>query len=71
MVVCKQKTQPNALGRFASASIEKAFAKLEAHLRRAAERSVDALWKTIMRLAHIFTRTECANFFAACGYDQD
>jgi transposase len=51
--------------------IEKAFAKLKAHLRRAAERSVDALWKTIMRLARLFTPTECANFFAACGYDQD
>jgi transposase len=51
--------------------IEKAFAKLKAHLRRAAERSVDALWKTIMRLTRIFTPTECANFFAACGYDQD
>jgi len=51
--------------------IEKAFAKLKALLRRAAERSVDALQKTIMRLARLFTPTECANFFAACGYDQD
>jgi transposase len=51
--------------------IEKAFAKLKAHLRRAAERSVDGLWKTIMRLAQLFTPTECANFFAACGYDHD
>ena len=50
--------------------IEKAFSKLKAMLRRAAERSVDALWKTIMRLARIFTPAECANFFAACGYDQ-
>jgi transposase len=51
--------------------IEKAFAKLKALLRRAAERSVDALWKTIMRLARLFTPNECANFFTACGYDQD
>jgi transposase len=51
--------------------IEKAFAKLKAQLRRAAERSVAALWKTIMRLARLFTPDECANFFAACGYDQD
>jgi transposase len=51
--------------------IEKAFAKLKALLRRAAERSVEALWRTIMRLARLFTPDECANFFAACGYDQD
>jgi transposase len=51
--------------------IEKAFAKLKAQLRRAAERSVAVLWKTIMRLARLFTPDECANFFAACGYDHD
>ena len=62
----KQKRDPSDFN-----PIEKAFAKLKAHLRRAAERSVDALWKTIMRLARLFTPTECANFFAACGYDQD
>ena len=49
--------------------IEKAFSKLKALLRRAAERSVEALRRTIMRLARLFTPTECANFFAACGYD--
>jgi len=49
--------------------IEKAFSKLKALLRRAAERSVEALQRTIMRLARLFTPTECANFFAACGYD--
>jgi transposase len=51
--------------------IEKAFSKLKALLRRAAERSVEALHKTIIRLARLFTPKECANFFAACGYDQD
>ena len=51
--------------------IEKAFSKLKALLRRAAERSVEVLHKTIMRLARLFTPTESANFFAACGYDQD
>jgi transposase len=49
--------------------IEKAFSKLKALLRRAAERSVEALQRTILRLARLFTPTECANFFAACGYD--
>jgi transposase len=51
--------------------IEKAFSKLKALLRRAAERSVEALQRTLMRLALLFTSKECANFFAACGYDQD
>ena len=49
--------------------IEKAFSKLKALLRRAAERSVEALRRTILRLARLFMPTECANFFAACGYD--
>ncbi len=51
--------------------IENAFSKFKSILRRAAERSVPALQQTIMRLAETFTPTECANFFAACGYDQD
>ncbi len=50
--------------------IENAFSKFKSILRRAAERSVPALQQTIMRLAETFTPTECANFFAACGYDQ-
>ena len=51
--------------------IENAFSKFKSILRRAAERSVPALQQTIMRLAETFTPTECSNFFAACGYDQD
>jgi transposase len=51
--------------------IENAFSKFKSLLRRAAERSVGALQQTIIRLAETFTPTECANFFAACGYDQD
>jgi transposase len=51
--------------------IENAFSKFKSLLRRAAERSVGALQQTIMRLAETFTPTECENFFAACGYDQD
>ncbi|WP_145145066.1 IS630 family transposase [Roseomonas gilardii] len=49
--------------------IENAFAKLKASLRRAAERSVEGLWTTIGRLIDTFTPTECANYFAAAGYD--
>jgi transposase len=44
--------------------IEKAFSKLKALLRKAAERSVDALWHRIGCLLQEFTPTECANFFA-------
>jgi transposase len=51
--------------------IEKAFAKLKALLRRAAARTVEAVRQAIEDLVPIITPTECANFFAACGYDQN
>jgi transposase len=49
--------------------IEKAFSKLKAHLRKAAERTVSGLWNAIGRLIDLFAPQECANFFAAAGYD--
>lgn len=51
--------------------IENAFSKLKAHLRKAAERTVDGLWRAIGRIVDLYTPTECANFFAAAGYDPD
>ena len=51
--------------------IENAFAKLKALLRKAAERTVDGLWDTIGRLIDLFEPQECANYFAAAGYDSD
>ena len=51
--------------------IEMAFAKLKALLRKAAERTVDGLWDAIGSLVDIFTPQECANYFAAAGYDAD
>ncbi len=48
--------------------IEQAFAKLKALLRKAAERSIDALWRTIGRLLDKFTPQECANYFENAGY---
>lgn len=51
--------------------IENAFSKLKAMLRKAAERTVDALWNRIGNLVGTFTPTECANYFAAAGYDAD
>lgn len=49
--------------------IEKAFSKLKALLRKAAERTVDALGDRIGLLLKEFSPTECANFFAAAGYE--
>ena len=48
--------------------IEQVFAKLKALLRKAAERSVDDLWKTIGRLLDLFTPQECENYFLNAGY---
>jgi len=49
--------------------IENAFAKLKAMLRKAAARTLEGLWSVIGRLIDTFTPQECANYFAAAGYD--
>jgi len=49
--------------------IENAFSKLKAHLRKASERTVAALWDAIGRLVETFQPTECVNFFKNAGYD--
>jgi transposase len=51
--------------------IENAFAKLKALLRKAGERSIEGLWHLIGKLLDAFSRQECANYFAAAGYDPD
>jgi len=48
--------------------IEKFFAKLKALLRRAATRTVDALWDRIGTLLDRFSPQECGNYFTSCGY---
>jgi transposase len=48
--------------------IEMAFAKLKAHLRAKAIRTIDALWKAIGDICDLFTPTECQNYFDAAGY---
>ena len=48
--------------------IENAFAKLKAGLRKAEERSTEALWNRIGTLLQGFTPNECANYFKAAGY---
>jgi transposase len=49
--------------------IENAFAKLKALLRKAAQRTIDALWTAIGAIIDLFTPAECTNYFAAAGYD--
>lgn len=51
--------------------IEQAFAKLKAHLRKAAERTIHALWSAIGRILDLYSPQECANYFANAGYDAD
>src|SRR5262249_43156111 len=48
--------------------IEQCFAKLKAHLRRAGERSVPALWDRIGTVLQTFTPEECKNYFTHVGY---
>jgi transposase len=48
--------------------IEMAFAKLKAHLRKAAERSMPALWDRIGSILELFSPDECANYFTHAGY---
>jgi transposase len=49
--------------------IEKAFSKLKAHLRKAAERTIHGLWNAIGRILDLYSPQECANYFKACGYE--
>jgi transposase len=48
--------------------IEMAFAKLKAHLRTAAERSIPALWDRIGTVLDLFSADQCQNFFRHAGY---
>jgi len=51
--------------------VEKAFAKLKALLRKAAERTVEGLWRAIGRLVDLITPAEARNYFESCGYHAD
>ncbi len=50
--------------------IEKFFAKLKHWLRKAATRSLDALYNAIAEILPTTTSTECSNYFAQAGYRQ-
>jgi transposase len=49
--------------------IENAFSKLKALLRKVAARTLEDLWRAIADAIAAFKPTECANYFAAAGYD--
>jgi transposase len=49
--------------------IEMAFSKLKTLLRKASERSVEALWTRIGELLVHFSQNECENYFRAAGYE--
>ena len=51
--------------------IEKAFAKLKAHLRRIGARKIDALWRAIGDICDLFSPEECWNYMVAAGYASD
>ena len=51
--------------------IEQVFAKLKAHLRKAAARTVDDLWAAITVILKTFTAAECKNYFVNSGYDPE
>ena len=52
-------------------SIEQAFAKLKALLRKAAARTLDALEGAIAAALDAFLPDECANYFTASGYEPE
>ena len=47
--------------------IEQVFAKLKTLLRKAAERTVEATWRTIGAILKAFSPQECANYFTNAG----
>lgn len=49
--------------------IEKAFSKLKALLRKAAERTVTGLWDRIGKSIELIEPKEARNYFNSCGYD--
>jgi transposase len=48
--------------------IEQLFAKLKAMLRKAAARTVDALWLAVGEILRSLPAHECQNYFANAGY---
>jgi transposase len=50
--------------------IEMVFAKTKALLRKAAIRTVDALWRALGTILQSLTQEECVDYLRRCGYVQ-
>ena len=50
--------------------IEQFFSKLKHWLRKAAQRTTEAVYDAIGPIPQTVSSTECANYFANAGYDQ-
>jgi len=50
--------------------IEQFFAKLKHWLRKAAKRTIEAVYNAIGPILDTVTSAECANYFTNAGYDQ-
>jgi transposase len=48
--------------------IEQVFSKIKALLRKAAERTIPALWRRIRSILRAISEPECINFFRHSGY---
>jgi transposase len=48
--------------------IEQVFAKMKTLLRKAEERTVEAVWRRIGTLIEAFSAAECTNYFRNAGY---
>ena len=51
--------------------IEQAISKLKAGLRKAASRTIDALWDAIATTIKTIKPSDCANYFANSGYEPE
>lgn len=51
--------------------IELAFAKMKAHLKKTAARTVEALWDAIREAIDAVTPADASSFFTACGYEPE
>jgi hypothetical protein len=52
-------------------SIEQAFSKLKAHLRRIGARTFTDLFEALGEICNMFSPDECWNFLKAAGYVAD
>ena len=48
--------------------IEMAFAKFKHFLRKAGERTREAVWRRIGKILDLFSPNECSNYFTEAGY---